>query len=192
MKWPEYLSKFDEVLKGKNTEYPYDNPEYVEFVKLNNSRMNRWLKKAALTDETARVLDMVNCRQKWILIAEPWCADAANIAPIIDLMAEYSGKIDFEIDLRDGESHLIDSYLTNGGKASPKLIARDEFGKDVFVWGPRPAACQALVTRNKDADMTPLEKKMAIQVWYNEDEGVAIQQEIRGLLEASCNQTAFP
>ena len=186
MKWPEYLSKFEDVLNGSNSEHPYDNPEYVEYVKMNNSRMKRWLKKASLTDETAKILDMVQCRQKWILIAEPWCGDAANIAPIIDLMAEYSGKIDFEIELRDGDSHLIDSYLTNSGKSIPKLIARDEKGQDVFVWGPRPAECQSMIERNKECDLTAIEKKMAIQVWYNENEGVAIQQEIRELLQASC------
>ena len=185
MNWTEYLTKFEDVLEGKNKEYPYDNPDYLEYVKLNTSRLNRWMKKGALTDETTTVLDKVKCHQKWILITEPWCGDAANIAPIIDLMAEYSDKIEFEIELRD-DSTLIDNYLTNGGKAIPKLVARNVTGEDVFVWGPRPAECQAMVMEMKTSDLTALEKKTAIQKWYNTDKGEAIQREIRELLDASC------
>ena len=185
MKWTEYLTKFEDVLEGRNQEHPYNDPTYVEYVKLNTSRQNRWLKKGALTEETKTILDKVVCHQKWILIAEPWCGDAANIAPIIDLMAEYSGKIDFEIELRD-DSDLINSYLTNGGKAIPKLVARDENNEDVFVWGPRPAACQNMVMEMKTSDLSPLEKKTEIQKWYNTNKGEDIQREISELLNASC------
>ena len=186
MKWDEYLVKFEEVLDGKNVQHPYDDPTYVYYVKLNSSRVNRWLKTGALNIETTDILDKINCHQKWILITEPWCGDAANIAPIIDLMAEYSDKIDFEIELRDGDTHLIDNYLTNGGKSIPILVARDENNKDVFVWGPRPKECQEMVLLNKDSEMSNIEKKSAIQIWYNQDKGQSIQREIRDLVLKSC------
>ena len=178
----EYITTFEREHPGYSS-YPIN---YQHYIPLNKSRFLRSVKQGVITQELTNVIRSINEKQDWVIITEPWCGDAANIAPIIDLMAEYSGKIDFEIELRDGESHLIDSYLTNSGKSIPKLIARDEKGQDVFVWGPRPAECQSMIERNKECDLTAIEKKMAIQVWYNENEGVAIQQEIRELLQASC------
>ena len=45
MNWIEYTSKFESILDGSFTEKPYNNADYIEYVKLNNSRLNRWSKK---------------------------------------------------------------------------------------------------------------------------------------------------
>ena len=181
MKWNEFYAMYAAILDGTITKAPYDNPDYVEYVKLNHSRVNRWLKQAVLTEETLAVLSNTP-KQKWILIAEPWCGDAANNSPILHLMAEKSKNIDFDIQLRD-DSNLIDSYLTNGGKSIPKLIVRDENDNDLFTWGPRPTECQNLMLKLKESDLPAQDKKAELQKWYNADKGLSIQKEIVALMK---------
>jgi len=188
MKWEEYTSKFEEVLDGTNTMAPYDNPAYLEYVKLNSSRSNRWIKKGTLSEETIEVLNGLNTPLKWILITEPWCGDAAHIAPFIHLMASASEMINLDIELRDSTPHSIEYYLTNGGKAIPKLVVRDENDNDLFVWGPRPAECQSLVMAQKEMDLSTQEKKAQQQAWYNKDKGVSIQHEICSLVNQVTKQ----
>ena len=182
MKWEEYQLEFDQILSGEFTDSLYDNPSYVEYVKLNNSRSKRWIKKGELTDEIKLKLDSIQAKQKWIIITEPWCGDAAHLAPFIKKMAEYSPHIELEIQKRDGEGSEIDRYLTNGGKSIPKLIVRDENGKDLYNWGPRPTEPQAIVMSQKSSNQTAEEKKSELQVWYNKDKGISIQRELAELI----------
>ena len=57
MKWNEYTSLFDDVLNNDNNEAPYDNPEYVNYVKMNQSRSNRWLKSDVLNEELIKKIE---------------------------------------------------------------------------------------------------------------------------------------
>lgn len=182
MEWEEYQLEFDQILSGEITDSPYDNLAFIEYVKLNNSRSKRWIKKGELTDQIKSKLDSIQAKQKWVLITEPWCGDAAHLAPFIKKMAEYSPNIELEIQNRDGERSEIDNYLTNGGKSIPKLIVRDENGKDLYNWGPRPMEPQAIVMNQKTSNQTMEEKKSELQLWYNKDKGTSIQKELADLI----------
>ena len=139
--------------------------------------MHRWEKKGELTDEMKTILSGITTKQNWVLITEPWCGDAANSVPLIAKMATLNSNINLEIQLRDSASE-IDRYLTNGGKAIPKLIVRDVNGEDLFVWGPRPEKAQALVLSQKEEDLTQDEKYANILQWYMKDKGGSVQSEI--------------
>lgn len=177
----EYRNLFAEILTGQFAEAPYDNPGYINYVKLNNSRMKRWTKQGIVSPELESAIMAIDKPQTWILITEPWCGDAANSVPYIEKMAALNPNITLEIQLRDSDSE-IDNYLTNGGKSIPKLITRDSEGKDIFTWGPRPAEAQALVIKQKQSDASSDEKYGEILHWYKEDKGVSIQAELLGLL----------
>jgi hypothetical protein len=153
----------------------------MEYAKLNWSRMSRWLKNGHLTPETDAFLSSIKDKQKWVLIAEPWCGDAAHSVPFIGLMAEKCPNIELEVQLRDSGSE-IDNYLTNGGKSIPKLIIRDENGSDIAVWGPRPENFQADFLRLKESGMPLEDVKTELQKWYNADKGATIQKEIESLI----------
>jgi hypothetical protein len=183
MKWNDYLAAFEAILDGTNRTAPYNDEAYLEYVKLNNSRQNRWIKKMELSEETMIALKNVKIQQKWTLITEPWCGDAAHISAFINAMAEASENIEIDIQLRDSEPYLIEDYLTNGGKAIPKLVVQDTHGNDLFTWGPRPKECQNLMLSLKETDLSAQEKKAELQKWYNKDKGVSIQQEITALLK---------
>ena len=182
MNWSDYESKFDEVLNGTNLNEPYDQKVYQEYVKLNQSRINRWLKKDIMSDEMKATMASIKSPQKWVLITEPWCGDAAHSSPVINKVAELSDNVELEIQLRDVDSE-IDNYLTNGGKSIPMLIVRDKNGDDLFTWGARPTACQEMVVEMKDMKLSSQDKTMRIQQWYNKDKGQTIQRELIDLLK---------
>lgn len=183
MNWIEYTSKFESILDGSFTEKPYNNADYIEYVKLNNSRLNRWSKKLEITEDVLEIINSIDSPQTWILITEHWCGDAAHISPVINKIAELNKNISLSIQLRDKAPFLIDQHLTNGGKAIPKLVVRDENDNDLFDWGPRPSECQAMVMKNKDSEMTTKEKNQAIQTWYNKDKGQSTSKEIMELVK---------
>lgn len=178
------MNAFDAILTGENRKTPYDKDAYVNYVKMNKRRNDRWLKVQPISEETIQAVKSINTPQKWLLITEPWCGDAAHSTPIIQLMSELNENIDLKIVLRDS-SNLIDSYLTNGGKSIPILIARNENDEDLFVWGPRPKEIQAEVVKLRDNPVPFEEKNAIVQSWYNEDKGEKTQKEIVELLKNS-------
>ena len=183
MTFQQYLERFEHILNSPKPEAPYDNPDYLNYTKLNWSRMNRWLKKGVISNELSEAIRNLQAPQKWILITEPWCGDAAHNVPFIYMLSKLNPLIELQIELRDSEPFRIDQYLTNGGKSIPKLVVQDLSGKDLFTWGPRPAACQVVYDELKaqNADFDAM--KIALQNWYNHDEGQSSQQEFIGLLK---------
>lgn len=185
MTYSEYTALFESILTTEIPSAPYDNADYLNYTKLNESRQRRWDKKGELSDETIELLSNIENAQHWIIISEPWCGDASHCVPFLVKMAEINPKITYDIQLRDSEPFLIEDYLTNGGKAIPKLIARDSDGNNLFVWGPRPEKAQELFLSLKEKNADFEELKIALQEWYNENKGVAIQKEIIQLVSAS-------
>lgn len=181
MTFSEYSNHFEQILKTEKNVAPYDNPDYLNYTHLNWSRMNRWLKNGELTKELTDKIQSIQEEQTWILIAEPWCGDAAHSVPFIKMMTDLNPKIKLEIQLRDSDSE-IDKYLTNGGKSIPKLVLRNREGKDIGVWGPRPEACQKVFLEMKEKNADFEATKIALQNWYNDNKGKDIQDEILSLL----------
>lgn len=181
MTWTDYLQHFEKILSGTWTEDPYNDPHFMEYTRLNHSRMNRWLKTGKLNTDVMEQLQRIDRAQRWILITEPWCGDAAHSVPFMQLMAQQNQHIQFEIQLRDSGSE-IDKYLTNGAKSVPVLIIRDEDGKDLAVWGPRPKAAQQLFQDMKEAGLPVDDQKVRLQQWYNDDKGNSMQQEFVSIL----------
>ncbi len=181
MNYEKYNALFHEIAEAKSPKAPYDNPEFVHYVELNQKRQERWLKKGELTAQTKETISKISEKQNWVLITEPWCGDAAHSTPFIEKMAAMNPNIALTIQLRDEDSE-IDKYLTNGGKSIPILVARNEAHDDIFVWGPRPAEAQEIHLRNLKSDKSNEEKKIELQQWYNKDKGQMIQKEISALI----------
>lgn len=181
--WEEYNSLFDFILEGKSDNEMYKNEEYLNYVKLNKSRMNRWIKSLTITDSLEKKVQAISSAQKWILITEPWCGDAAHNVPFIYKLAQLNPLISIEFVLRDKNTEFMDNYLTNGGRSIPKLIVRDTNDRDLFTWGPRPVQAQDFLARLKaeNADLPTVMNEL--QQWYNSDKGQLLMQEIESLLE---------
>jgi hypothetical protein len=183
MNFTEYQAYFQEILHSEQPTTPYDNLDYLNYTKLNWSRMNRWLKTGHLTEELRQSIAGISEPQHWIIITEPWCGDAAHIIPFLHMAAELNDKIKVSYELRDSEPYRINDYLTNSkSKSIPKLIIQNNEGKDLAVWGPRPAACQIVYDElhAQNADFETV--KTELQHWYNNDSGKEIMTELTQIL----------
>ncbi len=182
MKYQEYQELFDTILSSDTQVSPYNDASYFNYTKLNKSRMKRWDQVGVLSESLVERIKSIELPQHWIIISEPWCGDAAHALPFLVKMVESNPRITYDIELRDTEPYLIESYLTNGTKSIPKLIVRDKNGDDLFTWGPRPADAQELVNKLKASNASFEESILALQHWYNENKGFAISLEIERLL----------
>ncbi|QRQ99816.1 thioredoxin family protein [Dyadobacter sandarakinus] len=162
---------------------PYDNPKYFEYTRLNWQRMNRWLKVGRLLPGLSDTIGRLNQMQTWTIITEPWCGDAAHNVPFLEMAARNNPLITITYELRDSEPFRIQHFLTHGSKSIPKLIISDAGGKTLATWGPRPADCQKMHSQ-LSAENAPFEQvAAAIQVWYNANKGIDLQEELQQLLE---------
>lgn len=189
MDFKTYLHTFESILNAEEQQAPYNDAGYLNYTKLNWSRMNRWLKKGKLAESTVESLKKIAAPQHWILITEPWCGDAAHSVPFIAKMAEQNPLIHLELELRDSAPFRIEQYLTNGGKSIPILIVKDEDGNDLFHWGPRPKELQEQFLTLKEKGVAFEETKIFLQNWYNHNEGALIQSELVSLLETTYHKT---
>ncbi len=185
--WYEYLSSFEDILNRKLTKKPYDNEAYIEYVKLNKSRMNRWLRTGLLKGSTQQTIEKIREVQNWYIITEPWCGDAAHSVPFIYLLSELNQNIKLTLILRDSEPEWIERYLTNGSRSIPKLIVRNNYDEDLFTWGPRPKECQLLISELKKQQISDEDIKTRAQEWYNKNKGISLQEEIRNKIELHLN-----
>ena len=176
------VAKFAE--EGKTTgEIPTE--DHIVFTKLNEARMHRLDKTMQVTDETKSFLENLKKEYTWIVIAESWCGDAAQILPVINKMAIVSDKINLRIVLRDDNEELMNQFLTNGTKSIPKLIIVDKESNDVVAdFGPRPIEAKQLILDYKaEHGVVDETAKIELQKWYLQDKGISTQKEIVELIK---------
>lgn len=178
-----YQQLFISILADPMPAHPYDSPTYLNYVKLNQRRMERWMKQGILNPELIAAVQRIDKPQTWTIITEPWCGDAAHTQPFIERVAAMNALITIDFQLRDSPPFLIESHLTNGKRAIPKLIITDSQENEIASWGSRPAQCQALFHQLVAARVPHDEKEIAIQKWYNEDKGVSVQLELLAILQ---------
>tara|TARA_R100000935_G_scaffold18571_1_gene35924 strand:- start:431 stop:1018 length:588 start_codon:yes stop_codon:yes gene_type:complete len=189
MNFQEYSSYFKNILLKPATEHqpPYDNPDYLNYTKLNWSRMNRWFKTGKLSNDIVEIVKKIDQPQHWIIITEPWCGDAAHNIPFIEMIAGENPLITVSYELRDAAPYRIEQYLTNGTQSIPKLVIQNQQGKDLASWGPRPENCQKMYAELLQEKASFEIIKTEIQNWYNLDKGKELQKELEDVLSATRN-----
>ncbi len=178
----ELVTKYaDEGKTSGNTQ----TADYINYTKLNESRMRRLDKTLQVTDEVKLYLENLNKEYFWLVLAETWCGDAAQVLPVINKMAEVSDKIALRILLRDDNEAVMNLFLTNGTKSIPKLIIIDKETNEVIAdFGPRPIGAKKLILDYKAIHgIVDETAKIELQKWYLNDKGVAIQKEILALIK---------
>ncbi len=190
MNFDAYFKLFQDIIETKEEELqpPYNNPDYLNYTKLNFSRCKRWLKTGVLDPAAVEVIKNIQEPQEWTIITEPWCGDAAHSIPFMELLAAQNPLIQTRYELRDAPPFIIEHYLTRGSKSIPKLIIRNAAGEDLATWGPRPAECQQLFDKlmSEKADFETV--KTELQNWYNHDKGEKIVKEIVEAIRAAAPQ----
>ena len=182
--YSEYKKNVSDLLaEGKSTGNE-QSPDLLNYTALNETRLKRLDKTIAVTDEVSSKLKGLKKEYIWLVIAEGWCGDAAQILPILNKMALETDKIKLKIVFRDQNDDLMNQYLTNGGRAIPKLLIIDkESGKMCCHWGPRPKGAADLITDyKKQFGAVDEEGKAQLQLWYLHDKGHAVQNEIMEMM----------
>ena len=160
------------------------NNELQTYIELNQHRMNRLDKKVALSPEIIESIASINEKTYWIVLTEHWCGDAAQILPVLSKIAEKSeGKIELKLIYRDENLELMDKFLTNGGRAIPKLIQLNDQLEIKNHWGPRPQSAQELVIHLKSNPETASTYSEQLHKWYAQDKQLEIQKEVATLLQ---------
>ena len=178
--YADYRKKVTNLIaEGKSTGHE-QSEDLLKYTELNETRMNRLEKTIEITDEVKNKLQNLDKKYIWLVLSEGWCGDAAQIVPVIHKMAEATDKVELKIALRDDNDALMQHFLTNGGKAIPKLIVLDAETLEVVLdWGPRPHGAKQLILDYKAAHGVVDEPaKIELQKWYLHDKGISIQNEI--------------
>lgn len=153
--------------------------EKIDYTKLNFSRTKRLDKTAKVSDKATEVFKNISEKQTWLIISEPWCGDAAQTLPFLNKIAQLSENIELKIVLRDENPALMNQFLTNGSMSIPILIMLDEDLNVLQTFGPRSKVATKLLADYKTEHGAIDDAfKELIQVWYNNDKGVSIVNDI--------------
>ena len=182
--YQDYRTTVVDLLQEGKTSGAIQTEALVNYSRLNETRMHRLDKTIIIDDAIISTLKAIQSPYIWLVIAEGWCGDAAQLLPIFHKMSEVSDQIDLKIVFRDDNEHLMNMFLTNGNKSIPKLIILDKNTLDIISdWGPRPKGAIDLVQNYKEKfgeiDDTI---KTELQMWYLHDKGLSTQQEIMELM----------
>ena len=172
----------DLIASGKSSG-PIQSEDLLNYSKLNDRRMTRLDKTIQLSQETLLGLKKIDKPITCLVLTEGWCGDAAQTLPVISKIADESDLITLKIIFRDEHEQLMSQFLTNGGKSIPKLLVLNSQNKVLNTWGPRPNTATKMVQdyKNKYGQLDAAFKQQ-LQVWYNKDKGVNIQEDMLGLL----------
>lgn len=184
LSYSEYRTLVSKLIsEGKSTGNE-QSADLLHYSELNEVRMNRLEKTLKMDAEVLETLENIKEKQTWLIISEGWCGDAAQILPIIKLMADVSKNIEMKIVLRDENEDLITEFLTNGARSIPKLIILDENLNVINHWGPRPEGAKNLIINYKAKHgIVDEPAKIALQKWYLEDKGISTMKEIVAMLQ---------
>ena len=185
--YQDYRKTVTDLLQEGKSSGAIQSEALVNYSRLNETRMHRLDKTIAIDLAINSKLESISNQYIWLVIAEGWCGDAAQILPIFNKMSEVSDHIDFKIVFRDDNEALMNLFLTNGSKSIPKLIILDKNALDVIAdWGPRPKGAIDLVQNYKDKfGVIDDTIKAELQMWYLHDKGLSTQKEIMELLKGS-------
>ena len=165
---------------GNNSEFPL-----LEFTKSNVQRMDNLDRAVVLMPELMEELQELSEKWIWIVLAEGWCGDVAQNLPVIAKIAKVTENIELKILLREENPEVMEAYLTNGGKAIPKLICLTvDTLREKGTWGPRQEPVQEMVMELKEKKKNNTNIKELVEryhntmhKWYDDDKSQTIQKE---------------
>jgi len=173
------------LAEGKSTG-PLQSKNLTNYSLLNDRRMKRLDKTITIAEDLVAIIKQIDQPQTWLVLTEGWCGDAAQNIPILNKIAAINNRIDFRLVLRDENEGLMNLFLTNSGKAIPKLIALDKENNVLYTWGPRPSGATKMAKNYKaNHGILDAEFKKDLQVWYNKNKGKNIEDDFIKLIKYS-------
>ncbi len=187
-----YRKLLDSLMSEEKTTGENQDDWLVDYAKLNIHRMNRLDKTWKPAESLEQRLLAIESSLTFLTITEGWCGDAAQIVPIIELMANTNPMITHRLVLRDEHPELMDQFLTNGTRSIPKTIIIDNATAKVLgSWGPRPTGAAALLKALKLQSGLPKEEQYnQLHGWYAKDKGEQTATEFLDAVEQGLKNQA--
>ncbi len=182
LSYENYRALISRLLALNQTTGQDHSEKMIEYTQLNEKRMNKWDKITKISTELQQKVKAIDTKQRWLVLTEAWCGDAAQNLPVIHQIVALNSNIELRLILRDENLDVMDAYLTNGGRSIPKLIMLDEQLNPINTWGPRPAPVQEILKEMKAGDITYDEFAIKAHTWYAKDKSLSLQKEIYSLL----------
>ena len=111
--YPEYRDYLNELLAEGKTTGPNQSESYINYARLNSSRMDRLDKRDRFIPEMIDLLEQFKTPVLMLAITEGWCGDAAQIIPLLYHMVKASDQLDIKLVFRDEHPDLMSQFLTN-------------------------------------------------------------------------------
>lgn len=182
--YPEFRALLGRLAAEHRTTGLDQTPGLVRYTDQNQAHLDRSLALPLLPTLLARLRQLPRPEQ-WLVLGEAWCGDTAHTLPILaHLVAQSQDRVSLHVVLRSDHPELMAAYQTNGKNSIPKLIRRDaETGADLGIWGPRPAAAQALSHQlHGDETLHTNQIVEGMNEWYAADAGQSMQHELLATL----------
>ena len=181
--YSSYRNLISDLIASGKSSGPIQSEDLLNFSKLNDRRMTRLDKTIQLRQETLLTVKKIDKPITWLVLSEGWCGDAAQTLPVINKIANESDLITLKIIFRDEHEELMGHFLTNGGRSIPKLLVLNSENDVLNTWGPRPNIATKMVQDYKNTHgHLDAAFKQQLQVWYNKNKGINIQENMVGLL----------
>lgn len=182
--YAEYRKQVSDLLAEGRSTGNEQTEDLLHYSKLNETRMNRLDKTIQVVDDVSKKLNSLKDEYIWLVLAEGWCGDVAQIAPILNKMASISSKIELKLVFRDENEALMNMFLTNGSKSIPKVIIIEKESMMVKgSWGPRPEGAANLIKSYKaQYGVVDETAKTELQMWYLHDKGLSTMEELTELM----------
>jgi hypothetical protein len=163
-------------------------PAYLETVTEKRDVWEATLRRTTIGDDEAARLSELPGPRRVLVLTEDWCGDAARSVPVLARAIEHAPGVDARYLPSDSHPEAILSFLTHGGRSIPIAVVLDEQGRELGVWGPRPAPLQALFRQRRRELGPPTEATLGefyapVMAWYARDGGRTTVQELLMLLE---------
>ncbi len=181
MSYAAYRNLITELRSQDKTTGPNQSDDFLRYTDLNIGRMNKWDKHFSLSPAHQEALTRISQPERWLVLTEAWCGDAAHVIPILAKLANAAEMVELGLVLRDENLELMDQFLTNGGRSIPKLIRINTQWEVLGTFGPRPAEAQNLMLQMKQDGEDKAEINKALQIWYARNRGLAIADELLGI-----------
>ncbi|MFZ9586349.1 MAG: thioredoxin family protein, partial [Crocinitomicaceae bacterium] len=89
-----YKDYVQELVAQGKTSGTDQREDLIHYTELNARRMKRIEKTTVLSEDLQKQLSRISEPMTWVLISEAWCGDAAQIVPVIGIMAKQNPLID--------------------------------------------------------------------------------------------------
>jgi hypothetical protein len=161
---------------------------YFATVKAERELWETSWKDADVDEESAARLAALPDRRRVLVLTADWCGDAARTVPVLAKAFSAAPLVDARYLSADAAPHALSRHLTHGARAIPIVVVEDDLGRELGVWGPRPAPLQAIFRARVRALGEPTDATRAafdapLVRWYAKDGGRTALAEVLMVLE---------